>query len=103
LRGDLRLRVFENRVLRRIFWPKKDEVAGKWKILHSEEPSDLCCLPNIAQVIKSRMRWSVYLAYMGREVVHTRFWWGERDHLEDLGVDGKIILRWIFKKWVVGA
>jgi len=45
-------------------------------------------------------------AYMGRGEVHTGFWWGnlrERDCLEDPDIDGRIILRWIFRKWDVGA
>ena len=49
-----------------------------------------------------KMRWAEHVARMGREEVFTGFWWGnlrERDHLEDLGVDGRIILRWIFRKW----
>ena len=98
--------MFQNRVLKRAFWLKRDEVTGKWKILHNEELSDLYCSPSIVGVIKSRMRWSVYVAYMGRGVVHTGFWWGnlrERNILEDPGVDGRIILRWIFRKWNVGA
>ena len=105
-REELRLRVFQNRVLKRAFWLKRDGVTGKWKILHNEELSDLYCSPSIVGVIKSRMRWSVYVAYMGRGVVHTGFWWGnlrERNILEDPGVDGRIILRWIFRKWNVGA
>ena len=51
---DCRLRVFENRVLRRIFWPKRDEVTGKWIKLHNEELNDLYCSTNIVRVIKSR-------------------------------------------------
>jgi hypothetical protein len=47
-----RLKVFENRVLRRIFGPKRDEVTGEWRKLHNEEFHDLYCLPNIVQVIK---------------------------------------------------
>jgi hypothetical protein len=51
--------VFENRVLRRIFGPKRDEATGEWKILHSEELNDLYSSPNIIRVIKSiRMRWA---------------------------------------------
>ena len=78
--------MYENGVLKRIFWPKRDEVTGKWKMLHNEELSDLYCSPNIARVIKSRMRWAVYVAYVGRGGVHTGFWWGnlrEKDYLKD--------------------
>jgi len=53
-------------------------------------------------VIKSRkMRWAVNLARVGRGEVYTRFWWGnlrERDHFEDAGLDGRIILKWVFRK-----
>jgi len=54
LREECRLRVFENRVLRRIFGPKRDEVTREWRKLHNEELSDLYCSPNIDRVIKSR-------------------------------------------------
>ena len=54
LREEHRLRVFENRVLRRVFGPKRDEVTGEWRKLHNEELSDLYFLPNIVQVVKSR-------------------------------------------------
>jgi hypothetical protein len=58
-REECRLRVFENRVLRRIFGPKRDEVAGEWRKLHNEELNDLYSSPNIVRVIKSRkMRWA---------------------------------------------
>jgi hypothetical protein len=54
LREEYRLRVFENRVLRRIFGPKRDEVTGEWRRLHNEELKDLYSSPTIIRVIKSR-------------------------------------------------
>ena len=65
LRKEHRLRVFENRVLRRIFGPKRGGVTGEWKKLHNEELNDLYSSPNIVRVIKSRrMRWVGNVARM---------------------------------------
>jgi len=64
LREERGLRLLENRVLRKIFGPKRDEVTGEWKKLHDEELNDLYCSPNIARVIKSR-RWAGHVARMG--------------------------------------
>ena len=98
--------MFENRVLGRIFGLKRDEVTGEWRKLHNEELSDLHCSPNIVRVIKCRrMRWAGHVARMGRGETYTGFWWGklrERDHLGDSGLDGRIILRGIFRKWGYG-
>jgi len=63
MNSDLWLKVFENRVLRKIFGPKRDEVTGEWRTLHNEELNDLYSSPNIVQVIKSRrMGWAGHVA-----------------------------------------
>jgi len=59
------MRVFENRVLRRAFGPKWDEVTGEWRKLHNDELRDLYSLPNIVRVVKSRMRWAGHVVRMG--------------------------------------
>ena len=82
-------------------------LSGGWRRLHNEELNDLYCSPNIVRVIESRrMRWAGHVARMGRGEACTVFWWGnlrERDNLEDLSVDGIVILIWIFRQWDVGV
>jgi hypothetical protein len=67
LREECRLRVFENRVLRRIFGPKMDEVTGKWRRLHNEELYAVYSSPSIIRVIRlRRLRWAGHGAPVGR-------------------------------------
>jgi PAS domain-containing protein len=69
LRDEHRLRVFENRVLRRIFGPKRDEVMGEWRKLLNEEIRDLYSSPSKIIIIKSRrMRWAGHVARMGEKM-----------------------------------
>jgi hypothetical protein len=71
LREERRLKVFENRVVRRIFGPKRDEVRGKWRKLHNEELNDLYSSPNIVREVKSRrMRWAGHVARMMERCAH---------------------------------
>jgi hypothetical protein len=85
------LRVFENRVLRRIFELKKDEVTGEWIKLHNEELSDLYYSPNTIRVIKSRrMRWAAHVSRVGERRSVCRVLMGKPErkiHLEEPGVE----------------
>jgi hypothetical protein len=79
LREEHRLRVFENRVLRRIFGLKRDGVIGGWRKLHNEELHNLYCPPSIIRIIKSgRMRCAGHVARMGRRGMHIGIWWESR-------------------------
>jgi hypothetical protein len=60
--------VSENRVLRRIFGPRRDEVTGEWRKLHNDRMNDLYALPSSVRVVKSRrMRWAGHMTHMGEE------------------------------------
>jgi hypothetical protein len=68
LREEHRLGVFENRVLRKILGPKRDEMSGEWRKLHNEELHDLYSFPSIIRIMKARrMRWEEYVARMGEK------------------------------------
>jgi hypothetical protein len=96
LREERRLRVLENRVLRRIFGPRRDEVTGEWSKLHNEELNDLYS-PNFSgdQIEKDEM------ARMGERRGAYRVLVGKpegRRPLEDTGIDRRIVLIWMFRK-----
>jgi exonuclease III len=84
LREERKLRMFEKRVLRRIFRPRRDEVKGDWRKLHNEELHNLYSSSNIIRIIKSRrMRRTEHAARMGRRGMRIGYWWEsqkERDH-----------------------
>jgi hypothetical protein len=86
LREERRLRLFENRVLRRVFGPKRDEVKGEYRKLYNEELNDLYSLPNIVRVVKSRrMRRAGHVARMVEERVVHRVLVGKPEGKRPLG------------------
>ena len=85
-REERRLRVFENRVLRRIFGPRRDKVTGECRKIHYEEMSDLYCSPSIVRLIKSRiMTWAGHLARMVESRVAYRVLVGRSEGKRPLG------------------
>ena len=97
--GEHRLRVFGNRVLRKFLGFMRDIVAEE---LHSEFFLSLLHTQYYLGDQIKKLRWPGRVVLWERGEVYTGFWWwnlGERDHLEDLGVDGAIIQKWLFKKW----
>jgi hypothetical protein len=86
LREEHRLRVFENRVLRKIFGPKRDEMIGEWRKLHNEELHDLYSSPRIIRIIKSkRIRWVGHIAQMGEKRIAYRLLVGKPEGKRPLG------------------
>jgi hypothetical protein len=85
LREERRLRVFENRVLRGIFGPKRDDVIGNWRKLHNEELYGLYCSPIIVRPIKSRMRWVGHVARIEERRVAYRILVGKPEGKRPLG------------------
>jgi hypothetical protein len=100
LREEHRLRVFEKRVLWRIFGPKTDEVTGEWSKLHSEELHILYSSPNMI------MRWAGHMACMRKERKVYRVLVGKPEgkyHLKDQGIDGRMGSEWILGRMAGGG
>jgi hypothetical protein len=98
-REEYKLRVFESRVLRRIFGPKRAEVSGGWRRLHNEELHNLYTSPNTRVIKCRRMRWVGHVASIG-DMRNAYIFLLEnvkgKDHSENLGIDGKIL------EWILG-
>jgi hypothetical protein len=99
LREEHRVNVFENRVVRRICEPKRDENAGEWRKLHKEELNKLSSFSNIIRQFKARrMRWTGHVARMGEERKVYRLLVGKpevKSHSEEQDVDGRMGLEWV--------
>jgi len=100
------LRLFENRVLRKIFEPMRDETTNEWRSLHNEKLYDLCSSLNIVRTIISRIiRYAGYVAHMEENREAYRILVGKPEGnrlLERPGRGWEIILKWVFRKWSNG-
>jgi hypothetical protein len=86
LREEHRVRVSENRLLRRIFGPNRDEVTGDWRKLHIEQLHDLYSSPSIIEMVKSRrMRWAGHVAQLGEKRISYRLLIGKPEEERPLG------------------
>jgi hypothetical protein len=107
LREEHRLTFFENRLLRRIFGPKRDEITGEWGKLHNGELHILYSSPDIIRQIKlRRMRWAGRVARMGEGRNMYRVLVGKpegRNHLKDQGVEGRMGSKWTLGRLVGGV
>jgi hypothetical protein len=92
--------VFENRVLRRIFGPKRDEVTGEWRKMHNEELHDLYSSPSIIRITKARrMRRAGHVARMGEKVNAYRLLVGKPEGRMPLGRPRRRWVGWILESW----
>ena len=92
IKREMQIRVFENRILRRIFGPKK-EANGEWRTLHDEELHSLYRSPNIVRVIKSRrLRWAGHVTRMEEDGSAFKMLIGTPIGKEGIGVDRRTIL-----------
>jgi hypothetical protein len=107
LREEHTMRIFENRVLRRIFGPKRDELTGQSRKLLSEELRNWYSLPDIIRQMKlRRMRWAGHVARMGEGRNVYRILLGmpeEKKHLKDQGLDGRMESKWTLDRLVGGC
>jgi hypothetical protein len=91
------LKLFENRVLKKIFGPKMNEITEEWRRLLNEELYDMFSTPDVTWVTRlRRMRWVGHVACIAERKIYIGFWWKnlrERAHLEVLGEEGRIILK----------